>query len=157
MSLSECLFNVWQCSYFFFFHGSGHFFCRWSTGVFSCWLIFNSHTFVCFSFQLKKKHASYTLCSFLFTSDRLLTGLLTARFFFFPPAIIDIACTAFERSFYFFFFFFLNFVFLSQVSALTQESVGSSRDLWLPHGQHRLNSWRADSLAWVTSGIYTFA
>lgn len=90
---------------FFFFSWIRTLFCRWSTGVFSCWLIFNSHTFVCFSFQLKKKHASYTLfisLYFALASDRT----IDSKIFFFPPPIIDIAFTAFERSFYFFIFFF---------------------------------------------------
>lgn len=91
----------------FFFSWIRTLFCRWSTGVFSCWLIFNSHTFVCFSFQLKKKHASYTLCSFLFTSDRLLTGLLTARFFFSPPQLLILLVPRLrEVSIFFSFFFF---------------------------------------------------
>lgn len=30
-------------------------------------------------------------------------------------------------------------------------------DLWLRHGVHGLNSWRAYLLAWVTPGIYKFA
>ena len=127
-----------------------------------CWLISNSHTFVCFSFQLKKKHASYSLFHF---SQFLCHGFWqhflqqdSLQIFY---LIIDLLL---EKCYHIWEKFVKkkkkkkkNFFLLCHVSPLTQGSVGSRRDLWLPYGLHRLNSWRSEPLAWVTSGIYTFA